>query len=256
MTGGQERSNSRSSNNGVSIVPTFSPSSRQNSFSSINEQQQLQQQYQNELDMLHRQHRIQQSELNQHHQQQALQLEQTQLYQQQQQDQDFLSQSRQQIFPSSSQSQPQVYQGPLHIRTRPSGGGMMSPKSPYSNVPEHVLARNKRQNEASKVKQVKEKDQQKQQQQQQQLKQQNLQRADGNEMYGQKDSYMADAPDLDSGMVIGSLPNLSGGEDMPTNNSPSGKAQKPTEVAMTYFDQWCLLTTSLFLLLFIRLSLI
>ncbi|KAF9350304.1 Transcriptional activator of fatty acid utilization [Mortierella sp. AD094] len=232
MTLHQGRCDSRASSIGSSTgyVATVAPGAYDGSTA---EKQQLQQ-YQRELDLLQQHHRIQQSELNQHHQQQALQLEQAQLYQQQQQNQDYIQQNQQ----SSS----------MYIQQQHSGGGVLSPKTPYLDLPDHVNARNKRQSEASfKKKQAKQKQAngsqeqgrdrqldllQHQQQQQrhgpgrgsersQNHERQHHQQRQEIQNYPQTDSYMADAtpPDVDPGLALGSLSGLAGSDEMMTNNS-------------------------------------
>ncbi|KAI1318776.1 hypothetical protein EDD11_005847 [Mortierella claussenii] len=208
------------------------------SASTAAEQQQLQR-YQRELDLLQQQHRIQQSELTQHHQQQALQLEQAQLYQQQQQQQQnqhYMQQSqsqqhifthRQQISPNATESS---QQGSDYSRSRPgSSTGIMSPKAPDSNLPEHVAVRNKRQSEASTKKKAKQKQHDPQTQQQQshhdqQRQQEDQQRQNSQQQvqgYLQADSYMADASASDVGpsTVLQSLSGMGASDEIMTNNS-------------------------------------
>ncbi|KAF9197510.1 Transcriptional activator of fatty acid utilization, partial [Haplosporangium sp. Z 27] len=216
------------------------------------EQQQFQQ-YQRELDLLQQQHRLQRSELDQHHQQQALQLEQAQIYQQQQQHgQDYIQQNQQN--PSmyiqrqgSSSTSGSLYQSDLRSRERSLSSGVLSPKTPYSNLPDHVIARNKRQsgepskknNHAKKKQSSGSQEQVNEQQintlqreeqleraesdrehaqhqhQQQQQQQQEIQN------YPQTDSYMTDAtsPDVDTVAALDRLQRSDG--LMRSNSNPS-----------------------------------
>ncbi|KAI8598362.1 fungal-specific transcription factor domain-containing protein [Dissophora ornata] len=230
----QMRSASRTSSmSGPSeYVATVAPGT----FSSqtVAEQQQLQQ-YQRELDLLQQQHRIQQSELTQHHQRQALQLEQAQMYQQHQQNQEYMRQSQQQqaMF-SQQQQQPNntgssQQSGSLYSRSRPSSTGMLSPQAPFSSQPNHAVARNKCQSEASlKKKQSKQRqhdskqDQRQQQEDHQKCQERQQQQIQG---YSQTDSYMANAapPEVDQNMALGSLSGMARSDEMMTSNSaPSG----------------------------------
>ncbi|KAG0246152.1 hypothetical protein BGX31_004117 [Mortierella sp. GBA43] len=200
------------------------------------DQQQLQQ-YQRELDMLQQQHRIQQSELSQHHFQQTLQLEQAQMYQQQQRSQEFLRQNQyQQAFFAQQQQQSSSSQYGS-IQSRPSSGGAASPKTHHSALSDPFTARNKEQSEGSvkkkpsKQKQHKSVDQEPQARRQQQSRQrQDVQRPSQvrgqqyqqpTQNYPQTDSYMAEAspPDIDPNLALGSVPLMTGSDELMTSTS-------------------------------------
>jgi hypothetical protein len=205
------------------------------------DQQQLQQ-YQRELDMLRQQHQIQQSELSQHHLQQTLQLEQAQMYQQQQRSQEYLRQNqRQQAMFAQQQQQSSSFQYGS-VQSRPSSGGAASPKTHHSTLSDPFTARNKEQSEGSskkkksKQKQHKSVDQEPQAQRQQQSRQrQDVQRPrqvrgqqyqQPTQNYPQTDSYMVEAspPDIDPNMAHGSVPLMTGSDELMTSTSaPSSK---------------------------------
>ncbi|KAF9997012.1 Transcriptional activator of fatty acid utilization [Entomortierella chlamydospora] len=221
----------------VATVATVAPGAYDGSTA---ENQQLQQ-HQRELDLLQQHHHIQQSELYKHHQQQTLQLEQAQLYQRQQENQDYIRQNQQSSFTYIQQQQE-----PLNAKEQHSGSGVLDPKTPYSDLPDHVVARNKRQSEASfKKKQAKQKqindsqepgrDQQldllQRQQQQQchgsgrgseqnQVHERQYHQRQETQTYSNSDSYMADATpqDVGPGATLGSLSGLAGNGEMTKNN--------------------------------------
>ncbi|KAK5799257.1 fungal-specific transcription factor domain-containing protein [Linnemannia elongata] len=237
----QGRSNARMSSIGDASYLTNLPVD-----SAMSEQYQMQQ-YQRELDLLHEQHRKQQTELSQHHHQQTLQLQQAQLYQQEQQNQEYeQQQQRQQVLFAQEQQQDQhlqqyatAQQSPTIARNKVASGAM-SPKSPYSNLSEHSIVRNKRQSDgAPSKKHSKQSDRQQfqlqqqgqdhrhphqphQQQQNQEQQSRPQQQAPG---FFQQDSYMAEAtpPDLDPRMALSALTGMAGSDEMITTNSaPSG----------------------------------
>ncbi|KAG0220188.1 hypothetical protein BGX33_007137 [Mortierella sp. NVP41] len=227
----QARSNVRASSISDSSYVATIPAD-----SSTSEQLQMQQ-YQRELDLLHLQHRQQQTELSQHHQQQTLQLQQAQLYQQQQQNQEYVHQHQRQQQEQQQQFNQQQYgaahQSPTIARNSRAGSDVMSPKSPYSNLSEHVIARTKRQSDsASSKRHSKQQDRHhnhhhhQQQQDQEQQPQQQQQQVQG---FSQQDSYMAEAtpPDLDPRMALSALTGMAGSDEMmATNSAPSVVSQQ------------------------------
>ncbi|KAF9910053.1 hypothetical protein EC991_007384 [Linnemannia zychae] len=237
-------------------MPSISDSSyvvNMPSDSSISEQFQMQQ-YQHELDLLHEQHRKQQTELSQHHQQQALQLQQAQLYQQQQQNQKYEDQQQQQqaVFVQEQQEQLQqqygaTVQSPTFSSNR-TVSSVMSPKPSYSNLGEHIVARNKLQsNASSSKKQNKQQDgqQRKQQQQdrhhrhhQQQVQEHQSQQQQQTRDFSQQDSYMATPPDLEPRMSLSALTGMAASDEiMTTNSAPSGTTDMSGRSGIASLDE-------------------